>query len=93
MVGVGQLLRWVKQKPAPRSSVFTFMELYMKKQSDKNSKTSAVAGFAGAIDDAIPQSAGVELCSEIEHLILSQFTRARAKEDWRDMNLFYWLKL
>ena len=66
---MGQLLRWVKQKPAPRSFVFTFTEIYMKKRSDKNSKTSAVAGFAGAIDDAILPPAGVELRSEKEHLI------------------------
>ena len=87
------MLRWVKQKPAPRSFVFTFTEIYMKKQSDKNSKTSAVAGFAGAIDDAILQPAGVELRSEKEHLIWSQFTRARAKEDWRDMDLILLAKI
>jgi len=33
----------------------------MKKRSDKNSATSAVAGFAGVIDDAILPPAGVEL--------------------------------
>ena len=51
----------------------------MKKRSDKNSATSAVAGFAGVIDDAILHPAGVELRSEKEHLISNQFTRARAK--------------
>jgi hypothetical protein len=35
----------------------------MKNQSDKNSATSAVAGFAGVIDDAILPPAGVELRS------------------------------
>ena len=46
----------------------------MKKRSDKNSATSAVAGFAGVIDDAILPPAGVELRSDKEHLIWSQFT-------------------
>ena len=36
------MLRRVKQKPAPPSFVFTITEIYMKKRSDKNSKTSAV---------------------------------------------------
>jgi len=49
----------------------------MKKRSDKNSATSAVAGFAGVIDNAILPPAGVELRSDKEHLIWSQFTRAR----------------
>ena len=65
----------------------------MKKRSDKNSKTSVVAGFSGAIDDAILPPAGVELRSEKEHLIWSQFTRARAKEDWRDMDLILLAKI
>ena len=65
----------------------------MKKRSDKNSKTSAVAGFSGTIDDAILPHAGVELRSEKEHLIRSQFTRARAKEDWRDMDLILLAKI
>ena len=65
----------------------------MKKRSDKNSATSAVAGFAGIIDDAILPPAGVELRSEKEHLIWSQFTRARAKEDWRDMDLILLAKI
>ena len=38
----------------------------MKKRSDKNSATSAVAGFVGAINDRIPLPAGVELRSEAE---------------------------
>jgi len=49
----------------------------MKKRSDKNSVTSAVAGFAGVIDDDIFPPAGVELRSDKEHLIWNQFTRAR----------------
>ena len=50
----------------------------MKKRSDKNSATSAVAGFVGAINDRIPLPAGVELRSEAELIIWHQFTRARA---------------
>ena len=59
----------------------------MKKRSEKKCATSAVAVFAGAIDDAILPPAGVELRDEKGHLIWSQFTRARVKEDWRDMDL------
>ena len=40
----------------------------MKKRSDKNSATSAVAGFAGVIDDAILAPAGGELCGKKERL-------------------------
>ena len=65
----------------------------MKKRSDKNSATAAVAGFAGVIDDAILPPAGVELRNENEHLIWSQFTRARAKTDWRDMDLILLAKI
>ena len=36
---------------------------FMKTRSDKNSATSAVAGFAGAIDD-VPLPEGVTLMSE-----------------------------
>ena len=64
-----------------------FKEIYMKKRSDKNSATAAVTEFAGIIDGAILPPAGVELRSGKEHLIWSQFTRARAKSDWRDMDL------
>ena len=71
----------------PKPTVFAFTEIYMKKRSDKNSAISAVAGFAGAIDDAILPPAGVELRNDQEHLIWNQFTRARAKEDLRDMDL------
>ena len=65
----------------------------MKKRSDKNSATSAVAGFADVIDDAILPPAGVELRSEKEHLIWNQLTRARAKSDWRDMDLILLAKI
>ena len=41
----------------------------IKKRSDKNSATSAVAGFVGAINDRIPLPAGVELRSEAELII------------------------
>ena len=65
----------------------------MKKRSDKNSVTSAVVGFAGVIDDAILPPAGVELRSDKEHLIWNQFTRARAKEDWPNMDLILLAKI
>ena len=65
----------------------------MKKRSDKNSATSAVAGFVGAINDRIPLPAGVELRSEAELIIWHQFTRARARSDWRDMDLILLAKV
>ena len=64
----------------------------MKKRSDKNSATSAVAGFQGAID-SVPLPEGVTLRSDAEHTIWGQFTRARAREDWRDMDLILLAKV
>ena len=65
----------------------------MKKRSDRNSVTSAVAGFVGAINDRIPLPAGLELRSEAELIIWHQFTRARARSDWRDMDLILLAKI
>ena len=65
----------------------------MKKRSDKNSATSAVVGFVGAINDRIPLPAGVELRSEAELIIWHQFTPARARSDWRDMDLILLAKI
>ena len=64
-----------------------------KKRSEKNSANSAVAGFVGAINDRIPLPAGVELCSEAWLIIWHQFTRARARSDWRDMDLILLAKI
>jgi len=63
----------------------------MKKRSDKNRATYAVAGFAGVIDDAIIPSSGVELRGEKKHLIWNQFTRA-PREIGVIWTLFCWLK-
>ena len=65
----------------------------MKVRPDKHSTTSAVAGFAGVIDDTILPPAGVELRSDKEHLIWNQFTRPLPKEDWRDMDLILLAKI
>ena len=46
-----------------------------------------MAGFAAVIDDATLPLAGPVLRSDKEYPIWSQFTRASAKEDWRDMDL------
>ena len=51
------------------------------KRSDKNSATSAVAGFVGAINDRIPLSAGVDLRSEAELIFWHEFIRACARSD------------
>lgn len=63
-----------------------------KKRSDKNSVTAALGGFQGAID-SVPLPQGVELRSDEEHVIWEQFTRARAREDWRDMDLLLLAKV
>ena len=65
----------------------------MKKRPDKNSATSAVVGFVGAINDRIPLPAGVELRSEAELIIWHQFTRAGARSDWRHMDLILLTKI
>ena len=52
-----------------------------------------MAGFVGAINDRIPLPAGVELRSEAELIIWHQFTRARARSDWRDMDLILLAKI
>jgi hypothetical protein len=63
-----------------------------KTRSDKNSVTAAVEGFRGAID-SVPLPQGIELRSDEELVIWEQFTRARAREDWRDMDLLLLAKV
>ena len=63
-----------------------------KKRSDKNSVTAALGGFKGAMD-SVPLPQGVELRSDEEKVIWEQFTRARAREDWRDMDLLLLAKV
>ena len=64
----------------------------MKNRTDKNSTSAALSGFAGAIDD-VPLPDGISLRSEEENVIWNQFTRARAREDWRDMDLILLAKV
>jgi len=63
-----------------------------KKRSDKNSVTAALGGFKGAMD-SVPPPEGVQLRSDEEMVIWDQFTRARAREDWRDMDLLLLAKV
>ena len=63
-----------------------------KKRSDKNSVTAALGGFKGAME-GVPVPQGVELRNEAEMVIWDQFTRARAREDWRDMDLLLLAKV
>ena len=63
-----------------------------KKRSDKNSVTAALSGFKGAMD-SVPPPEGVQLRSDEEMIIWDQFTRARAREDWRDMDLLLLAKV
>ena len=65
----------------------------MKKRSDKNSATSALAGCVGATNDRIALPAGLELCNKAELIIWHQFTRARVRSDWRDMHLILLTKI
>jgi len=64
----------------------------MKQRSDKNSTTAAIGGFQGAIQ-SVPVPDGIELRSDEEMVIWEQFTRARAREDWRDMDLLLLAKV
>jgi len=57
-----------------------------------DSTTAAVQGFTGAID-SVPLPEGVGLRSDEEIVIWGQFTRARAREDWRDMDLILLAKV
>ena len=63
-----------------------------KRGSDNNSVTGAINSFQGAME-AVPLPDGVELRSEKELVIWDQFTRARAREDWRDMDLILLAKI
>ena len=63
-----------------------------KKRSDKNSVTAALGGFKGAME-SVPVPQGVELRNDDERVIWDQFTRARAREDWRDMDLLLLAKV
>jgi hypothetical protein len=63
-----------------------------KKRSDKNSTSAALAGFAGAME-TVPLPDGVTLRDDDERVIWGQFSRARAREDWRDMDLILLTKI
>jgi hypothetical protein len=63
-----------------------------KKRADKNSVAAALGGFRGAIND-VPVPDGIELRSDKEVIIWQQFTRARAREDWRDLDLILLAKV
>ena len=64
----------------------------MKSRPDKNSITAAVAGFQGPMGN-IPLPEGVLLRSDEERVIWRQFSRARSREDWRDMDLLLLAKV
>jgi hypothetical protein len=64
----------------------------LKSRPDKNSTTAAVAGFQGPMGN-IPLPEGVLLRSDEERVIWEQFTRARTRGDWRDMDLLLLAKV
>lgn len=49
--------------------------------------TIVEASLASSVSDAVPLPEGVILRSDAEMVIWSQFTRARALNDWRDFDL------
>ena len=63
-----------------------------KKRLDKNSATKAVTGFQGVFEE-VPLPEGVTLRTEQERTIWRQFSRARARDDWRDMDLILLTKI
>lgn len=63
-----------------------------KKRLDKNSVTKAVEGFASIFED-VPLPEGVSLRTEEEKTIYRQFSRARTREDWRDLDLILLAKI
>ena len=63
-----------------------------KKRPDKNSTTALVNAFAQA-GSGIDLPEGVQLSTEDERVLWEQFTRARAKQDWRDMDLLLIAKM
>jgi hypothetical protein len=63
-----------------------------KRRTDKSSTTAAVQGFAGVMSD-VPLPDGIELRSDLERTIWHQISRARAREDWRDMDLILLAKI
>ena len=63
-----------------------------KLRSDKNSVTAAVENFSGSMS-SVPLPEGIELRSDLELIIWDQFSRARAREDWRDMDLLLLAKV
>ena len=90
---MGQRRKSLTHKPAPPVELFSvYGKNLVKNRTDKNSTFAALSGFAGAIDD-VPLPDGISLRSEEEHVIWNQFTRARAREDWRDMNLILLAKV
>lgn len=56
------------------------------KRADENTTSRKVDAFQRAHEVVAPPP-GVKLRSEEERVIWDQFTRARAKDDWRDMDL------
>ena len=63
-----------------------------KRRTDKSSTTAAVQGFARVLSD-VPLPDGIVLHTNLERTIWHQFSRARAREDWRDMELILLAKI
>ena len=56
------------------------------KRLDKNSVTKQVENFTSVYESVEPPN-GIELKTDEERLIWSQFARTRLKSDWRDIDL------
>lgn len=57
-----------------------------KNRPDKNSITAQVSGFKGAMK-TVPLPQGCELTTDFQTIMYNTITRARAREDWRDLDL------
>jgi len=57
-----------------------------KKRPDKNSTTAMVKAFAN-IGDGVAPPDGIDLSNDQERIVWEQFTRARSKDDWREIDL------
>ena len=64
----------------------TYVKMSKKQALGINSAANVVR-LVSELSEKIPLPAGVELRDEAEMVIWGQFTRARARDDWRDFDL------
>jgi hypothetical protein len=62
-------------------------------QQEGNNSVSKRISMLASADEVMPLPSGVKLRSDEEMVIWEQFTRARARDDWRDMDLILLAKV